>query len=146
MLVKELREEVSKLTDSTCPSVPQSLCTILILLVLGKAQAAEQLRATQQELTEARAEITAAQEVVAAGDAACAVLQQQLDEAATTAAQTARQGPLGEQANMLQIPRPGGSGWSIRKSMQVTKQEYAEIQVRTLQCLVVSTFESCPSN
>ncbi len=44
---------------------------------------------------------------------------------------TAGTAPLADQVNAALIPRPAGSGWSIRESMQVTKPEYGEIQVRT---------------
>ena len=106
----------------------------------GHAQDAEELQATQQALTEAQAAVIVAQEVTAAAKAARADLQKQLDEAVAAAVQagTTVQGPLGEQLNIPQIPHPLGSGWSIQELMQVTRQEYAEIQVRPWQCLSVT--------
>ena len=59
------------------------------------------------------------------------------------------QGPLGAQVNTPQlIPRPKGTGWSIRKSMQVTKPEYAEMQVcisaHSLSTICVTIHSSAP--
>ena len=116
--------------------------TFLTLFAMGsgRAQDAEELQATQQALAEAQAAVIVAQEATAAAEAARADVQKQLDEAVAVAAQagTAARGPLGEQLNIPQIPRPLGSGWSIQESMQVTRQEYAEIQVRPWQCLSVT--------
>ena len=89
----------------------------------------DQLRTTQDTLTEAQALLTAAQEATAAAEAARAALQAQIAQAAAIA--TAGTAPLADQVNAALIPRPAGSGWSIRESMQVTKPEYGEIQVRT---------------
>ena len=124
-------------------SGPLTLLT-LYAIGLGCAQDAEKLQATQQALAEAQAAVTVAQEATATAEAARADLQKQLDEAVAAAAQagTAAQGPLGEQLNIPQIPRPLGSGWSIQESMQVTRQEYAEIQVRPRQCRSVDACSS----
>ena len=90
----------------------------------------EDLRTTRTALAEAQAQVTAAQEAATTAKTACDALQAQIDQAAAAAGQGP--GPLADQVNMGLIPRPTGSGWSIRESMQVMKAEYGEIQVRTL--------------
>ena len=94
------------------------------------ARMEEDLCTTHTALTEAQAQVAAAQEATTAAETARNALQAQIDQAAAAAGQAP--GPLADQVNMGLIPRPTGSGWSIRESMQVTKAEYGEIQVRTL--------------
>ncbi|KAI0822389.1 hypothetical protein BC628DRAFT_1417779 [Trametes gibbosa] len=106
-------------------------------------QAAEgTVQAQQGELVAARAQADAAEEAAtqARADAdAARQLQAQLQaqlEAAAAAQPPAGPGGQDSVANLPEIPRPAGSGWSIREAMELDHPDYAEIQ-RSIRSLVI---------
>ena len=139
--VQDLQEQLSKRANLSGTShAHHHVCRSImifwithVLTVKDHTHLKDELRTTQEALAEAEALLAATQEATAVVEAARAALQEQIAQAvpaATTGAASQGPVPLGDQVNVL-IPRPTGSGWSIRESMQVTKPEYAEIQVRT---------------
>ncbi|KAH9849712.1 hypothetical protein C2E23DRAFT_887938 [Lenzites betulinus] len=104
---------------------------------LAAAQA--ETAAAEQAAIEAQARVTAAEHAAAAAaaeaaavEASRAALEQQLAQAATTGGAAA----AGTGEHLPDIPRPAGSGWPIRESMEMNHADYAEIQ-RTVRSLVI---------
>lgn len=97
-----------------------------------------ELETAQQALVTAQTEAATAQAAAAAAQAAHDVLQQQLQNAPQPQAQLAGGGAgAAGNVNLPQIDRPEGTRWSIREAMQLSRAEYAEIQVSHLSPNVV---------
>lgn len=101
---------------------------------------AGQLETAQQALVNAHMNTAAAEEAAAAAQAAHAALQQQIQNAPPAQAQAVGGGAAGGNgagiANLPMIDRPAGTRWSIYEAMQLTRAEYAEIQVSRHPALV----------
>lgn len=94
------------------------------------------METAQHATTHALAEAATAQEAANAAQAAHAALQQQLQNIPQPQGQGAggvavAGAAVGLPANLPMIDRPPGTHWSIQEAMQLTRAEYAEIQVST---------------
>ncbi|KAI0371380.1 hypothetical protein BV20DRAFT_1112709 [Pilatotrama ljubarskyi] len=97
----------------------------------------EELTAARDEVIASRAQVTATEQAAAGARAeaeAAWLLQIQLQEQLQAVAQA----PAVQEApvHLPEIPRPTGTGWSIREAMEVDHADYAEIQ-RTIRSLVI---------
>ncbi|KAH9849071.1 hypothetical protein C2E23DRAFT_840672 [Lenzites betulinus] len=93
------------------------------------------VQAQQAELATARAQAAAAEEAVAHAHAEANAAQQlraQLQAQLEAAGAPHEAGTV----NLPEIPRPAGTGWSIREAMEIDHSDYAEIQ-RSIRSLVI---------
>lgn len=95
----------------------------------------EQLAAAQGQVEAAQAQAVAAEQAAARAQAEADAAQQlqvqlQADLQAAVAVQGAGAAAMQDDAiNLPDIPRPPGTGWSIREAMELGRSDYTEIQV-----------------
>ncbi|KAI0826920.1 hypothetical protein BC628DRAFT_1372643 [Trametes gibbosa] len=95
-----------------------------------------ELEAAQQQAALAQQAVADAQAQAVAAEQARAALAMQLNVASAPAAHSGARAGDGAPTALVDIPRPQGTGWSIREAMEMDAPDYAEVQ-RTIRSLVI---------